>query len=107
MHQRGQPWHLPETERAAVSRQLWLCFLPEVAQWDGAHDGRTTLAQADVPTCQGMLGGLMDTMLGPLSLKVWPGAQNPQHHLGAGQRCRLSTPPRPMDSESHWNKDPR
>lgn len=40
------------------------------SRWGGVHDKQPVLAQADMPTCQGMFGGLMDRTLGPLPLKV-------------------------------------
>lgn len=38
--------------------------------WDGVHDRQPALTQAEVPTCQGMFGGLMDRTLGPMPLEV-------------------------------------
>lgn len=45
----------------------------------------------------------MDRMPGPLPVTVQPEGQQPQQHLGAGQRCTPQPPPRPADSESPWN----
>lgn len=69
-HHMGQPWHLPEIKCAAVSWEAVALPATQGSWWGRVCDRELALAQADMPTCQGMFRGLMDRTLGPLPLEV-------------------------------------
>lgn len=79
----GQPWHLPETEWAAVWEAVAL--LPtHGSPWDGPPMAGRALAQARVPPATGRSEASGTESRPPATQSVAWGPE-PQCYLGAGQ----------------------